>query len=482
MSPPHLKPISSNALGVLGDAFYDAVVPARFPSVQLRHDDVRWRGHIGLGGLGEDAVRSHFTRFEPFQGSLTEPLAMRYHGHQFRSYNPHLGDGRGFTFAQFVQLGGPEAGRLLDLGTKGSGTTPHSQRGDGRLTLQGGVREVLASAMLEALGVNTSKALALHETGESLHRDDEPSPTRSAVLVRLSHGHIRIGTFQKHAFDEATERVEALLHYCAEHYYPALPRDDTMVLALDFVYAVTRRLARLAASWTVAGFAHGVLNTDNINITGESFDYGPYRFVPACDPGFVAAHFDETGLYAFGRQPQTLLWNIARLCDALRSIAPRGVLEEATAHYENEFRRGLADRFTRRLGLEPADPDTDDGLAMKTISWLVDSQVGYDQFFFDWFGGGAVATRERIRHSPQAEAYRAPGFAEIAALLKTYEPARAEVLDDPYFAKLAPCGLLDDDLRTIWAAIDDRDDWGPFHAKLAAIDGLRVLNERVPAV
>ncbi len=126
--------------------------------------------------------------------NLPKALALRYHGHQFRAYNPNLGDGRGFLFAQLREAG---SGRLLDLATKGSGLMPWSREGDGRLTLKGGVREVFAAEMLQALGVNTSKAFSLIETGEELTRNDEPSPTRSAVLVRLSHSHMRIGTFQR---------------------------------------------------------------------------------------------------------------------------------------------------------------------------------------------------------------------------------------------------------------------------------------------
>src|SRR5690606_20785295 len=141
----------------------------------------------------------HFARFKPLPGTLPQPLAMRYHGYQFRAYNPDLGDGRGFTFAQMREAG---TGRLLELGTKGSGQTPWSRQGDGRLTLKGGVREVLATEMLEALGVNTSKTFSIIETGEELWRGDEPSPTRSAVMVRLSHGHVRIGSFERHAFHE----------------------------------------------------------------------------------------------------------------------------------------------------------------------------------------------------------------------------------------------------------------------------------------
>ena len=174
----------------LGPAFYDVVTAADFPKAIPRFFNHRWAERVGLGDV---AWEKHFARFEPLPGNLPEPLALRYHGHQFRHYNPDLGDGRGFLFAQLRD----NSGRLLDLGTKGSGTTPWSRDGDGRLTLKGAVREILATEMLEALGANTSKTFSVIETGEQLHRGDEPSPTRSAVLVRLSHGHIRIGTFQR---------------------------------------------------------------------------------------------------------------------------------------------------------------------------------------------------------------------------------------------------------------------------------------------
>src|SRR5206468_8151249 len=141
--------------------------------------------------------------FEPLPDNLREPLALRYHGHQFRVYNPEIGDGRGFLFAQ-MRSGD---GRLLDLGTKGSGRTPWSRFGDGRLTLKGGVREVLAAEMLEALGVPTSRAFSLIETGEALTRGDEPSPTRSAVLTRLSWSHIRFGTFQRLAYLDRADLI-----------------------------------------------------------------------------------------------------------------------------------------------------------------------------------------------------------------------------------------------------------------------------------
>ena len=232
-------------LGILGlgDAYYDAVEPARFPRCIPRFLNRRWADRIGLE-LTDEQWAAHFCLFEPLPDNLKQPLALRYHGHQFRVYNPEIGDGRGFTFAQLRD----DRDRLLDLGTKGSGQTPYSRTADGRLTLKGGVREVLATEMLEALGVNTSKTFALFETGEELVRGDEPSPTRSSVLTRLSHGHIRIGTFQRLAFFGEVENINALVLYCLEQLYAEQPVEDPGQNALRLFDLVASATAKLAAS------------------------------------------------------------------------------------------------------------------------------------------------------------------------------------------------------------------------------------------
>jgi uncharacterized protein YdiU (UPF0061 family) len=298
----------------LGDGFYDAVVAADFPQTILRFRNDRAAARIGLDTLDDAQWVAHFGRFAPLPGNLREPLAMRYHGHQFRNYNPEIGDGRGFTFAQM--RGADDA--LYELGTKGSGQTPYSRFGDGRLTLKGGVREILATEMLEALGVNTSRTFSLIETGEALQRNDEPSPTRAAVMVRMSLGHIRIGTFQRLAYFGEAEAMRRLVDYCLVEMFGVEPGDDPVA---DFLERVVAGTARMAAQFMVAGFVHGVLNTDNINVMGESFDYGPWRFAPTFDPGFTAAYFDHAGLYAYGRQPDAILWNVAQLAVSLRVIS-----------------------------------------------------------------------------------------------------------------------------------------------------------------
>jgi uncharacterized protein YdiU (UPF0061 family) len=460
MPPPHpYKP--ETAFARLGPEFADPVAPAQFPAHILRWRNQDWADRVGLGSLDGAAWEAHFARFEPLPDNMSAPLAMRYHGHQFRTYNPDIGDGRGFLFAQLRD--GDD--RLLDLATKGSGQTPYSRSGDGRLTLKGGVREVLAAAMLEALGVYTSKAFSLFETGEHLVRGDEPSPTRSSVLVRLSHSHIRFGTFQRLAFLDRSELMHALIEHCVADYYPQLGGPE---LAAALFGEVVAESARLAASWMAAGFVHGVLNTDNLNITGESFDYGPWRFVPTSDPAFTAAYFDETGLYAFGRQPEAVSWALSQLGGALTLVAPVERLEPQLARFASAYGLALRAHMFARLGLVGGDLDADLAFLQILLDWMTASQVGWDQFFHDWRGGGASA--ERALAGPEAAKYTAQDFAPV----RTGLDARAtSAPSHPYWRRVTPHTLLIEDVEALWTAIAERDDWSLFEAKLAQIAELR---------
>ncbi|MCZ4347961.1 YdiU family protein [Devosia neptuniae] len=450
----------------LGDAFYDRVAAADFPQTILRHRDQRWATRMGLDGLSEVDWLSHFGRFTPLPGSLPEPLALRYHGHQFRSYNPDLGDGRGFLFAQGFDL---QDGRLLDFGTKGTGRTPWSRGGDGRLTLKGGMREVLATEMLEAMGVYTSKSFSLVETGEELQRGDEPSPTRSAALVRLSHSHIRIGSFQRLAYLHDTDGLRQLLDYCIDTYYPEFAETEDRAAA--FLSAVAGNVAQLGAQWIAAGFVHGVLNTDNINITGESFDYGPWRFIERYDPSFTAAYFDETGLYSFGRQPDALAWNLTRLAESLVPLSSIEALEPALNTVWPAFRAALPRSMLRRLGLKPTDIESDGAFITTLFEFLGASQAPYEQFLFDWRGGSLSA--ERAAASPSAEHYTSASFVAIADALEAYAPSADVNLDHAYFARLRPRTMLIDEVEAIWTPIAQDDDWTLFEKTLEEIAQMR---------
>src|SRR5215217_2611811 len=448
----------------LGSDFYDVVRPAEFPQHILRYRNQRWAGRVGLGSLTDEEWIDHFGRFAPLPGSFKQPLALRYHGHQFRTYNPHLGDGRGFLFAQLHDV---RDGRLRDLGTKGSGQTPWSRHADGRLTLKGGVREVLATEMLEALGVETSKSFSLIETGEELERGDEPSPTRSSVLVRLSHSHIRIGTFQRLLYLDETDNLRKLLDYTIRTYMPGIWRDDEADRAPAFLEEVCRRVARMGAQWMAAGFVHGVLNTDNINVTGESFDYGPWRFLPVLDPAFTAAYFDETGLYAYGRQPNALLWNLTRLAECLLPLALQPELETALGVFEPALHQAFAAALLRRLGLRSEGEARDGPLAASVWRFLHETKAPFEQTLFDWRGG--LASAERAAQSPSAAHYAAPAFAAVWTALDGFSPSPDARLDHPYFAQGTPCTLLIEEVEAIWAPIADADDWSAFEAKRAAI-------------
>jgi uncharacterized protein YdiU (UPF0061 family) len=439
----------------LGDAFYDPVEAADFPRTLLRFRNDRWAPAVGLEDLADSDWIRHFGRFEPLPDNFARPLALRYHGHQFRSYNPDIGDGRGFLFAQLRD----GDGRLLDLGTKGSGRTPYSRFGDGRLTLKGGVREVLATEMLEALGVETSKTFSLIETGEALERGDEPSPTRSAVLVRLQHSHIRIGTFQRLAYFREAENLVKLTDYCLRHYYGEEGGDDSPARLLAHV---AREAARLAASYIAAGFVHGVLNSDNIAITAQSFDYGPWRFTPYWDGHFTAAYFDHAGLYSFGRQPEAIHWDVLQLAASLRTIAEAEALNPSLDAFPPEFQRRLVAAMFGRLGIRPAGDDSDSGLLVALETALAAKTVTIDRFFFDWRGG------RRRGPSPADEVYESDAFATFRQSIALYD-AVGGALDHSYWSDEAPCSMHIEEVESIWSRIDEADDWTPFNDKIGAI-------------
>ncbi len=440
----------------LGPAFADRVRPAEFPQAILRCRNDRWAARVGLDDPADAPWLARFGRFEPLAGSLPEPLALRYHGHQFRVYNPDLGDGRGFLYAQLRDLAD---GRLLDLGTKGSGQTPWSRTADGRLTLKGGVREILATEMLEALGVYTSKTFALVETGEALTRGDEPSPTRSAVLTRLSHSHIRIGTFQRLAALRDHGALEALVDHVIAHYWPEANG------AAGLYDAITGAAARLGAEWFAAGFVHGVLNTDNINITAESFDYGPWRFLDTFNPGFTAAYFDHSGLYAFARQPEALHWNLARLGECLMPLASRAEIEPVFESFPPRFHAALATQTLARLGLQARG----DAVSIVHAFWgaMEATRPPFQQVFHDLLGGGAP---DRLRASPIRPIFETAAWAEVIEMLRELPPAPGlpAALAHPR-AALPPETLVIDEVEALWAAIDRDDDWSPLLRKIDSI-------------
>ena len=451
----------------LDGRFYRAVSAASFPAHKLRYRNDAAAESIGLNHLGWADWVSHFGRFAPFAGSFETPLALCYHGHQFGHYNPGLGDGRGFLFAQFYD----DAGRLMDLGTKGSGTTPFSRSGDGRLTLKGAVREILATEMLEALGVQTSKTFSVIETGESLHRQDEPSPTRSAVLVRLSHSHIRIGSFQRLFYHDDTDGIDMLARHVARHYYAdansgAVVNADaeTADFLVDLLQAITGRIAITAGNWMAAGFVHGVLNTDNFNVTGESFDYGPWRFLPKFDPGLTAAYFDQTGRYAYGRQPDAAMWAVCRLADCFVKLVPKSTLEDCLHGFYATLESALAKAVQRRLGIafNTTDDERDAMLARQFFTAAKASDHGFDQIFHDLYGG-----------VPRCAGYDDDVWVPLLDILSGAHLVRPNALQHPHFKLTEAVSLTIDEVEALWAPIAAADDWQPLVEKITAVRTMR---------
>lgn len=224
---------------------------------------------------------------------------------------------------------------------------------------------------------------------------------------------------------------------------------------------VAKAAARLAASYIAAGFVHGVLNSDNIAITAESFDYGPWRFSPYWDGTFTAAYFDHIGLYAFGRQPEAIHWDVVQLARSLTAIAEPEALTPALEGFSADFQDALAEAVLERLGVrrKGAGPDSELLVALETA--LARKTVEIDRFFFDWRGG------RRRGPSPADAHYEAEEFAKLSGLIHEYEPAVS--LDHPYWSDEAPCSMHIDEVEAIWARIDEADDWSLFDTKIEAV-------------
>lgn len=446
------------ALENLGNDYYDEVAAAEFPqhTLRFRNDSL-----LPLLGLQPESVKDeHFIEaFGKFE-SVTSFLALRYHGYQFGQYNPFLGDGRGFLYGQIRGIDG----NLYDLGTKGSGRTPYSRTADGRLTLKGGVREVLAAEALQSLGVNTSRCLSIIETGEALWRGDEPSPTRSSVMIRVSLSHIRFGTFERLHYLKRSDLIQKLLDFAIAIYYPHIP--DTPEKYSKFYAELVERVATLAAQWMAAGFCHGVLNTDNMSITGESFDYGPYAFIPTYDPHFTAAYFDYGRRYSYGNQPFICKLNLEMLQVPLRLVVSVEDLQAGLAQFDDYYNSAYQQLMLQKLGLENLFiPETADLLTL-TLKLLRNTDIGYHQFFAElasgfnlgWYEDKSIILENASFTSEINDRWRDLYY---QCLIKIPPEEREKISDrlnyyNPQTALLRPV------IESVWQPIVESDDWQPF--------------------
>ena len=356
-------------------------------------------------------------------------------------------------------------GHLQDLGTKGSGTTPWSRGGDGRLTLKGGIREVIASEALHRLGVTTSRTLSLIETGEHLYRSDEPSPTRSAVMVRMARTHLRFGTCERLLFLRDAPGLERLLRHVIAVYYPHLESDGKPLLA--FYRELVQRVARLAAEWMAAGFVHGVLNTDNMSLMGESFDYGPFAFLDIWDPNFTAAYFDQSGLYAYGRQPSVCQNNLRLLQEPLSMLLHRDAMTDCLDSFPSLYQQHYRARMRRRLGL----PDAGDEMVVRnTLALLAAWPVGYGAFFS---GLSRHVVDRGLPEEPEALAPFLDGAPEPPRDLWCcwrdlwwHEQRSGSGVVERLRRWNVPEVPIRPLIEQLWEGIDQRDDWRPLQAWL----------------
>lgn len=473
------------ALESLGDEYYDIVSAAEFPTHILRFRNDELLPTLGLDPkevTDQDFIEAfgYFLGVRPF-------LALRYHGYQFGEYNPNLGDGRGFLYGQVRGVDG----ELYDLGTKGSGKTPYSRTADGRLTLKGGVREVLAAEALQRMGVRTSRCLSLIETGEQLWRGDEPSPTRSSVMIRFSKSHIRFGTFERLHYIGRPDLIVKLLNHVISQYYPAvsgrtmellpplapnLPQNDWTEYNQEhyarFYAELVQRVAELVAQWMAAGFCHAVLNTDNMSITGESFDYGPYAFIPTYNPQFTAAYFDYYGRYSYGNQPRICHWNLQKLQVPLKAAIAPHEMEAALARFDEYYETAYRELMLKKLGLENVPTEPGRELVKLTLQVLTEYEVGYHEFFWQ-------LTQQ---FSPQWQADSHLIFSEVESaeallrwrqlyhhLLQFLSGDELEAVAERLRKFNPQTVLLRPEIEAIWERIDQEDNWQPFYELLQRI-------------
>ncbi|NJL61794.1 MAG: YdiU family protein [Methylacidiphilales bacterium] len=479
--PPSHNPLLSlqyePALESLGDDYYDEVIAAEYPQhiLRWRNDALLPRLGLNPASITDDDFCQAFGKFE----GRKPLLALRYHGYQFGEYNSHLGDGRGFLYGQVRGIDG----ELYDFGTKGSGRTPYSRGGDGMLTLKGGVREVLAAETLHRMGVRTSRCLSLVETGLDLWRGDEPSPTRSSVMIRMSKSHIRFGTFERLNYIQRPDLIKMLLNHVIDTYYPHLSNEQEKYAL--FYGELVQKVAEVAAQWMASGFCHAVLNTDNMSITGESFDYGPYAFIPNFDSQFTAAYFDYSGRYSYGNQPGICKLNLELLQRPLAAAIRTKDMETGLSSFEDFYDAEYRRLMLRKLGFEQLDNSGDnpelEELLRATLKFLNTYPVSYHHFFSDIAATFSSKWRDDASCIlSDSEIGQSLGVSDLFVnwsgiyhrILSNFAPDEIEKIAlilnkyNPRTVILRPV------IESVWENIAQEDNWLPFNDLLKEIQGV----------
>ena len=348
----------------MGAEFYSAL-PANPPAdLALIIDNRELREQIGLTDQDLKKIQSYC--LNPNTNDF-DTFAMVYAGHQFGQFVNQLGDGRGIFLGQ--------TNHDYDLHLKGAGKTPYSRFGDGRAVLRSSIREYIASEVMNNLNIPSTRAVALFISEEKVLRDSYES---SAVLLRSSQSHIRFGHFEFFHYRNKSKQVKKLADYAIENY--SLFNESAEEPYVNFFQTIVQKTAQMISKWQGVGFCHGVMNTDNFSILGETFDYGPYAFMESLNPEFICNTSDYEGRYRYSNQPYIGLWNCSALGEALKTLIPEAKIEEILKTYEQEFSSNLRKIYLDKLGLTKHQPG-DDELIQDYLSLINNENLDYTQSF-----------------------------------------------------------------------------------------------------
>ena len=443
-----------NTFARLPDRFFARVQPTPVAAPRIVRIN---QGVAALLGLDPSALDADMLAGNRLPAGA-EPIAQAYSGHQFGHFSPSLGDGRAILLGEVAGTDG----RRYDIQLKGSGPTPFSRRGDGRAALGPVLREYILGEAMHALGIPTTRALAAVTTGEPVRRE---TALPGAVLTRVAASHLRVGTFQFFAAQGDTEAVRTLVDYAIARHDPDLAGDYR-----GFLDAVIARQAGLVARWLHVGFIHGVMNTDNMAISGETIDYGPCAFMDTYDPATVFSSIDTGGRYAYGNQPRIAAWNLARLAEAMLPLlgpdqdaieSAKQALAGFAPCFESAYRAGML----RKLGLETAR-EGDDGLVDDLLRHMKQGGADWTLTFralADAAGGDDAPTRTLFGPAAAWDAWAERWTARLAC-----EP-RSPVQRAAAMRAVNPLYIPRNHLVEAALAAAQSGDYGPFEALLGAV-------------
>jgi uncharacterized protein YdiU (UPF0061 family) len=363
-----------NSYARLPERFFAEIEPQPATRPELLAWNAELADELGLSQLGKDAERAaQIFGGGPLPDEFA-PIALAYAGHQFGQFVPQLGDGRAVLIGEVLS----RSGRRYDIQLKGSGRTPFSRGGDGRSWLGPVIREYLVSEAMHVLGVPTTRALAAVATGETVIREGR---LPGGVFTRVASSHLRVGSFEYFAARKDLEGLQTLADYAIDRHYPQARDADTPLVA--FFRGVVQRQAELVSHWMSIGFIHGVMNTDNTSISGETIDYGPCAFMDEFRFDKVFSSIDHRGRYAYANQPHIAIWNLARLAECLLLICDnQPAFEEALEAFSPAFRAHWLEKMRAKLGIaEDHDRDDDAALVDEWLGYLQDNELDFTLSF-----------------------------------------------------------------------------------------------------